>query len=114
MHRKLINLRAAMTVVVLCCGLLAAGKAQQSAPLLGGSPAMNYSRELLKRKDVQNELGLDANQKDALAKVFSQSHPQMSFVQSLNTGTFQNSQTKKEDNGNRRSVVEPPNTPSIF
>ena len=33
---------------------------------------MNYSRELLKRKDVQNELGLDANQKDALVKVFNE------------------------------------------
>ena len=72
MSRKLINLKTGITVIVLSFGLLAAVKAQQSAPLLGGSPAMNYSRELLKRKDVQNELGLDANQKDALAKVFNE------------------------------------------
>ena len=72
MSRKLINLKTGITVIVLSFGLLAAVKAQQSAPLLGGSPAMNYSRELLKRKDVQIELGLDANQKDALAKVFNE------------------------------------------
>jgi len=70
--RKLINLKTGITVIVLSFGLLAAVKAQQSAPLLGGSPAMNYSRELLKRKDVQNELGLDAHQKDALAEVFNE------------------------------------------
>lgn len=73
MIRKLINLRTAITVIVLSFGLLDGVQAQQSAPLSGASPAMNYSRELLKRKDVQNELGLDANQKEALAKIFSQS-----------------------------------------
>ena len=82
MSRKLFNLKTGITVIVLSFGLLPAVKAQQSAPLLGGSPAMNYSRELLKRKGVQNELGLDANQKDALAKVFNE----LTFCIRLNGG----------------------------
>ena len=59
--------------IVLCFGLSPATKAQEKVALLGVSPAMNFSRELLKRADVQNELGIDANQKEALAKVLSKS-----------------------------------------
>jgi len=59
--------------IVLCFGLPPAAKAQENVALLGASPAMNFSRELLKRADVQNELGIDANQKEALAKVLSRS-----------------------------------------
>src|SRR5438105_8334874 len=47
--------------------------AQLGLGLRGGSPQANYSRELLKRADVQNELGLDAQQKDALAKALRRS-----------------------------------------
>ena len=59
--------------IVLCFGLPPAAKAQENVALMGASPAMNFSRELLKRVDVQNELGIDANQKEALAKVLSKS-----------------------------------------
>jgi hypothetical protein len=60
-------------LIVLCFGLPPAAKAQDKVALLGASPAMNFFRELLKRADVQNELGIDANQKEALAKVLSRS-----------------------------------------
>jgi len=72
MSRKSIKLCAAIPLIVLCFGLPPAAKAQENVTLLGASPANNYSRELLKRKDVQNELGVDAQQKDALAKVFNE------------------------------------------
>jgi hypothetical protein len=59
--------------IVLWFGLPPAAKAQEKVALLGVSPAMDLSRELLKRSDVQNELGIDANQKAALAKVLNKS-----------------------------------------
>jgi hypothetical protein len=73
MSRRLIGLQTGITALILSFGLLEAVKAQGTAPLLGGSPAMSYSKELLKRKDVQKELGLDDQQKDALAKLLSRS-----------------------------------------
>jgi hypothetical protein len=73
MSRRFIMLQTAITVVLVSFGSLGGVNAQQNAPLSGGSPAMSYSRELLKRQDVQNELALDANQKDALAKLLTQS-----------------------------------------
>ena len=73
MYRKSINPGAAVSLIVLCFGLPPAAKAQDNVTLQGGSPAMNYSRELLKRADVQKELGIDANQKEALTKALSKS-----------------------------------------
>lgn len=70
MKRFIISLAIA---IVLCFGLSPAARAQEKVALLGASPAMNFSRELLKRADVQNELGIDKNQKEALAKVLSRS-----------------------------------------
>src|SRR5438552_1622715 len=86
MYRKSINLRAAIPLIVLCFGLPPAAKAQENVTLLGASPAGNFSRELLKRADVQKELGIDANQKEALAKVLSKSdqpivvHPVVQYL----------------------------------
>jgi hypothetical protein len=74
MLRKSINREVLITLVVLSFGLLEGVKAQTGVAVQGGSPAMNYSRELLKRKDVQDELDLDAQQRDALAKVLIQSN----------------------------------------
>ena len=71
---KSINLRAAFPLIVLCFGLSPAAQAQDNVSLFGASPAANFSQELLKRTDVQNELGIDANQKAALAKVLSESN----------------------------------------
>jgi len=73
MCHKSINLRAAIPLIIVCFGLPLAVKAQENVTLLGGSPAMDFSRELLKRADVRNELGIDANQEEALAKVLSES-----------------------------------------
>jgi hypothetical protein len=73
MGLKSINLRAAIPLIVLCFGAPSAAKAQGNVALQGGSPAMNYSRDLLKRTDVQNELGLDAVQKEALEKALRKS-----------------------------------------
>lgn len=70
--RKSIGLKTAIIYIALIFGLPFAAKAQTKVALAGGSPAMNYSRELLKRADVQNELGLDAEQKAALAKLLGQ------------------------------------------
>jgi len=58
-------------------GFITTAQAQSSSTLAGGSPAMNYSRELLKRTDVQDELNLDARQKDTLAKLLNQSPGQI-------------------------------------
>lgn len=59
--------------MVLCFGLPLAAQAQENVTLLGASPAANFSQELLRRADVQSELGIDANQKDALARALSKS-----------------------------------------
>jgi hypothetical protein len=78
MRRNLITFKNAMVVILLSFGSLPTGQAaQQSSTLAGGSPGMNYSRELLKRKDVQNELGLDATQKEILAHLLNQSPGQI-------------------------------------
>lgn len=58
-------------------GFITTAQAQRSSTLAGGSPAMNYSRVLLKRTDVQNELNLDAQQKETLAKLLNQSPGQI-------------------------------------
>ncbi len=50
---------------------------QRNSTLAGGSPDMNYSRVLLKRPDVQRELGLNPQQKDALAILLNQSPGQI-------------------------------------
>lgn len=72
MSRQSMNPGTAAVLVVLCLGLPAAANAQDNVTLMGASPAMNFSRELLKRADVQDELGLDTKQREALAKVLSQ------------------------------------------
>ena len=64
-----INLKTAIAFFVLIFGLSLAVNAQERVAVAGGSPAMNYSRELLKREDVRNELGLDAKQRETLAKL---------------------------------------------
>lgn len=74
MCHKSINLRAAIPLIVLCFGWSPAVQAQDNVSLFGASPAANFSQELLKRTDVQNELGIDANQKAALAKALNQSN----------------------------------------
>lgn len=74
MYYKSINLRAAIPLMVLCFGLSPTAQAQDNVSLVGASPAANFSQELLKRTDVQNELGIDANQKEALAKVLCESN----------------------------------------
>ena len=71
MYRKSLNLGAA---IIFCFGLAPAAKAQENVTLLGASPQANFSQELLRRADVQNELGIDANQKQALAKALSESN----------------------------------------
>ncbi len=63
--------------IFVALGFAGSVQAQRSSTLAGGSPAMNYSRELLKRADVQNELNLDAGQKDILAKLLNQSYSQV-------------------------------------
>lgn len=52
--------------------------------LQGGSPAMNYSRELLKRVDVQKELGLDEQQKEGLTKAIRDSYLPIIVVPIIN------------------------------
>ena len=110
MQRKSINLNTVISVIVLSVGLPPAVSAQQSSTLTGGSPAMNYSRELLKRKDVQNELRLDAHQRDALAKLLNKRRARLPLAQfeicrPLNTRTFQHFPLKNEDNGKPKSGV---------
>ena len=62
-----------LAFIVLCFGWPPAAKVQENVALLGASPAMDFSRELLKRADVQNELGIDANQREALARAIGKS-----------------------------------------
>jgi hypothetical protein len=66
--------RTILIVVNLSFGFISQIQAQQIGPLTGASPAANFSNSLLKRRDVQIELGLDDHQKDALAKVFRVSY----------------------------------------
>jgi hypothetical protein len=74
MYRKPKNPGASILFMVLCFGLPPATQAQDNVSLFGASPAANFAEALLKRTDVQNELGIDANQKQALAKVLSESN----------------------------------------
>jgi hypothetical protein len=73
MHQKLTNITTAIPFIILCFRLPSPASAQDNVSLLGASPAANHSRELLKRADVQKELGIDAYQKDALADMLRQS-----------------------------------------
>jgi len=68
MHRK------SILFIVLSFCLPLAAQAQDNVSLFGASPAANFFEPLLKRTDVQNELGIDANQREALAKVLSESN----------------------------------------
>jgi hypothetical protein len=74
MYRKPKNPGASILFIFLCFGWPATARAQDNVSLFGASPAANFSEALLKRTDVQNELGIDANQKEALAKVLSGSN----------------------------------------
>src|SRR5262245_43504844 len=78
MYRKPKSPGAPILFILLCFGLPPAAKAQENVTLLGASPEPSFSRELLRRADVQNELGSDANQKAALAKALTQ--PQMQQI----------------------------------
>jgi hypothetical protein len=120
MCRKSINLRSAIPFIVLCFVPLTA-KAQDNVTLLGASPEPNFSQELLKRADVQSELGIDANQKEALAKALSRSgrqtivrtYPDISRLSAEGRGQWQaeiNRQAAKDAafilNEQRREVEE--------
>lgn len=70
------------TGLFFALGCSTTAQAQRSIMLAGGSPAMNYSRVLLKRADVQKELALDAQQKEVLAKLLNQS-PEEITVRSM-------------------------------
>ena len=72
MNKRHVFSMAAFVLMSLCLGVTQL-KAQERAALGGGSPQMDYSRELIKRPTVQAEMGLDARQKEALAKALSQS-----------------------------------------
>ena len=74
MYRKPKNPGASILFMFLCFGWPATARAQDNVSLFGASPAANFSEALLKRTDVQNELGIDANQREALAKVLSESN----------------------------------------
>jgi hypothetical protein len=74
MYRKTKNPGASILFIFLCFGWPATARAQDNVSLFGASPAANFSEALLKRTDVQNELGIDANQREALAKVLSESN----------------------------------------
>jgi hypothetical protein len=74
MYRKPKNPGASILFIFLCFGWPATARAQDNVSLFGASPAANFSEALLKRTDVQNELGIDANQKESLAKVLSESN----------------------------------------
>ena len=74
MNKQSVVCMAALALMSLCVGVTTQVKAQERAAIAGGSPQMDYSRELLKRPSVQAELGLDARQKEDLAKVLSRSN----------------------------------------
>lgn len=72
--------RTILVVMSLSFGLLSQIQAQTIGPLTGASPAANFLTPLLKRNDVQNELGLDDRQKDALTKVFRVKYAEVPLV----------------------------------
>ena len=74
MNKQRVVCMAALALMSLCIAVTTQVEAQERAAIEGGSPQMNYSRELLKRPSVQAELGLDARQKEDLAKVLSRSN----------------------------------------
>jgi hypothetical protein len=80
MNNVRILYKTVLIVTSLSVGLASQVQAQRVGPLSGGSPAGSYSRELLKRLDVQTELGLDTHQKGALAKFFSKSYVEVPLV----------------------------------
>src|ERR1043165_6209646 len=74
MNKQRMLCMAALAAMSLCFAVTTQVKGQERAAIEGGSPQLNYSRELLKRPSVQKELGLDDQQKADLAKVLNRSN----------------------------------------
>ncbi|GEM_PF-6987919 len=63
--------------LLLVLGFFTLAQGQRSVAVAGGSPLMNYEKELLRREDVQNELNLSSLQKEFLSEFINQTPDQV-------------------------------------